>query len=62
MIRRTRKAAEPPVSGAAIQAAEHEAARRRILDQAEAERTPVDVPTPTDAVQVGRRGGRRSAR
>lgn len=43
MIRRTRK--EPSVSGAAIQAAEHEAAKQRILQLAEAERTPVEDTT-----------------
>ncbi|MFI9526379.1 hypothetical protein [Micromonospora rosaria] len=54
--RRTRRDSEPPVSGAAIQAAEHEAAKQRILDQAEAERTPVD--DITQAVRVGRRSAR----
>ncbi|MER7164470.1 hypothetical protein ABT336_00105 [Micromonospora sp. NPDC000207] len=54
MIRRTRKAVDPPVSGAEVQAAEHEAAKQRILDLAEAERTPLD--DTTRAVRVGRRG------
>ncbi|MFI9528000.1 hypothetical protein [Micromonospora rosaria] len=56
---RTRRESDPPISGTAIQAAEHEAAKQRLLDLAEAERTRVDVPTPTEAVPVGRRGGRK---
>ncbi|WP_428964537.1 hypothetical protein [Micromonospora fluostatini] len=53
MIRRSRRSSAPEVSGPDIQAAEHEAAKQRILDQAEAERTPVD--DVTQAVRVGRR-------
>ncbi|MER7167984.1 hypothetical protein ABT336_18185 [Micromonospora sp. NPDC000207] len=56
MIRRIRKTEPPPVSGSEIQAAEYEAARQRILDQAEAERTPLD--DLTRAVRVGRRRDR----
>ncbi|WP_341716276.1 hypothetical protein QQG74_19930 [Micromonospora sp. FIMYZ51] len=37
--------ADRPKRGPAIQAAEHEAAKQRILDQAEAERTPLDDTT-----------------
>ncbi|WP_434742065.1 hypothetical protein [Micromonospora sp. SH-82] len=44
------------MSGSEIQAAEYEAARQRILDQAEAQRTPLD--DPTRAVRVGRRRDR----
>ncbi|MFI9529703.1 hypothetical protein [Micromonospora rosaria] len=44
MIRRTRKDPDRP-TGAEIQAAEHEAAKQRILAQAEAERTPLDDTT-----------------
>ncbi|GGM00152.1 MULTISPECIES: hypothetical protein [Micromonospora] len=51
MIRRTRKDSDRP-SGAEVQAAEHEAARQRILAQAEAERTPLD--DTTRAVPVGK--------
>jgi hypothetical protein len=36
-----RREPSPPTSGAAIQAAEQEAAKQRILDLAEAGRTPV---------------------
>ncbi|GGM14498.1 hypothetical protein [Micromonospora yangpuensis] len=54
MTERTQKQAEPEIPPAAVdQAAEHEAARRRILAQAEAERTPLD--DTTQAVRVGRR-------
>ncbi|MER7167012.1 hypothetical protein ABT336_13220 [Micromonospora sp. NPDC000207] len=55
MIRRTRKEPDRP-TGAEAQAAEHEAAKQRILDLAEAERTPLD--DPTQAVPVWQRRDR----
>ncbi|GGM11158.1 MULTISPECIES: hypothetical protein [Micromonospora] len=42
--------------GEQIQAAEHEAARQRILALAEAERIPVEETTRVVAVRAGRRG------
>lgn len=43
--RMRRRGGDPGSAGAAQQAAEHEAARQRILAQAEAERTPVEDTT-----------------
>ncbi|MDG4768586.1 hypothetical protein O7632_31510 [Solwaraspora sp. WMMD406] len=45
MAKQVRRQSDPAVSGAAIQAAEHEAARQRILELADAERIPVEETT-----------------
>ncbi|QOC95428.1 hypothetical protein [Micromonospora craniellae] len=54
MIRRVPKISDRP-TGAEVQAAEHEAAKQRILAQAEAERTPLDDTTQVVPDRRGRR-------
>ncbi|GGM23629.1 hypothetical protein [Micromonospora yangpuensis] len=56
MFRQARREPDRPMSGAAMQAAEHEAARQRILDLAEAERIPVEETTRVVPDRRRRRG------
>ncbi|MFY1703736.1 MULTISPECIES: hypothetical protein [Micromonospora] len=57
MTERAQRQPDPEIPAKIVdQVAEREAARRRILDQAAAERTPLD--DTTQAVRVGRRGRR----